>query len=443
MPTTTRQRRIVRQKAKGPVDPQLGKRVRALRLARRMTQAELAGDDFTKGFISLVENARTRISLRAAEILARRLGVSVTDLFGTATPSDRELEFVLLRAEQSLATGDAAQATHMVEAAEAKSEGVLRARFQRLRARALIETTRSRDAVRLLDQALRTFRRHGQAELEARTLFDLARAHARLQAPGEAINLALACEREIEAGKVVDRTLELEVHRFLVNAYAWIGDHASADARGERALALAQDVADPAALAKLYASLAQTRHEQGDAEAALSYARRSLELYERLRMETAVGETWNTLGWLYLQRKQYAKAGEALDEAERRARAFKNDRLLSYVLSTRSEIALARGKFDEATALAEESAAHPEVPPRCKAEALLVKAQALAAQQASLARVKDAFEEAIAAHEAEPPRVRAKADEAYAAVLAERGDAKGAYEHAQRALQLMRPGLPA
>lgn len=441
MPTATRQRRVVRQKAKGPVDPELGRRVRALRVARSMTQAELAAEDFTKGFISLVENARTRISLRAAEILARRLGVAVTDLFGTVTPSDRDLEFVLLRAEQTLASGDPAGALRMAESAEPKSESVLKARFQRVRARALIESTRSKDAVRLLDQALRTFRRHGLADLEARTLFDLARAHDRLDSPGEALNLALACERAIETGRVADRTLELDVHQFLASAYARLGDHSSADLRAERALALAKDIADPAAVARLYSDLALARHEQGELDAALTYARRSLELYEQLRKEAAVAEAWNSLGRLYVRRGHYAKAAEALAEAERRAGDARNERLASCILATRAELALARGELAHAVAIAEKSATHPGAAPECRADALLVKAQALARHRASLAKVRSAFEEAIAAHDGEPQRRRAKAHEAYAQVLAARGEAKSAYEHARQALQLLRPAL--
>jgi RNA polymerase sigma factor (sigma-70 family) len=77
---TARLGRVVHQKAKGPVDPALGKKIRDIRLARGMTQAQLAGEDFTKGFISLVETGRTRISLRAGEIFAARLGVPMSVL---------------------------------------------------------------------------------------------------------------------------------------------------------------------------------------------------------------------------------------------------------------------------------------------------------------------------------------------------------------------------
>ncbi len=73
-------KRVVHQKAKGPIDPSIGLKVRELRTARGMTQAQLAGPDFSKGFISLLETGRTRVSLRAAHIIASRLGVDVTEL---------------------------------------------------------------------------------------------------------------------------------------------------------------------------------------------------------------------------------------------------------------------------------------------------------------------------------------------------------------------------
>jgi len=49
-------------------------------MAEEMTQAQLAGNDFSKGFISLVETGKTRMSLRAAGILAARLGIPLSAL---------------------------------------------------------------------------------------------------------------------------------------------------------------------------------------------------------------------------------------------------------------------------------------------------------------------------------------------------------------------------
>ncbi len=79
-----RRKRVVRQKAKGPIDPRFGQRVRELRAAAGMTQAQLAGADFSKGFVSLVETGRARASLRAAQIFADRLRVPLAELVDPA-----------------------------------------------------------------------------------------------------------------------------------------------------------------------------------------------------------------------------------------------------------------------------------------------------------------------------------------------------------------------
>src|SRR5439155_8627870 len=138
------------------IDPSMGERIRALRQARGMTQAQLAGDDFTKGFISLLETGRTHASLRAAGILAGRLDIPIGELMvAHGRPAEAELEFTLIRAEQELAAGRAQVAAEAAAALQPKTSGLLRARAKRLRARALIESTRSREAIQLLDGARR------------------------------------------------------------------------------------------------------------------------------------------------------------------------------------------------------------------------------------------------------------------------------------------------
>lgn len=53
----------------------LGRLVREARKARGMTQAELAGEEFTASFISQVERGLTAPSLKSLRIIASRLGL--------------------------------------------------------------------------------------------------------------------------------------------------------------------------------------------------------------------------------------------------------------------------------------------------------------------------------------------------------------------------------
>lgn len=442
MTPATTTRRKTRQQAKGPIDPAMGLRVRELRTARGMTQAELAGSDFTKGFISLVESGRTRMSIRAAGILSSRLGVGVGDLVAAGRPgAESEVELSLLRAEAHLSAGRFAEALEVAGTVEGAVEGAARPRLARLRGRALLELGRPKEAVIGLDDALRLFRSTSQRDLAARALFDLAQAHAALEAHGEGLNFALQCEHAIAAGDIVDRTLELKVAAFLAAAFVLIGDFTAADIRSERARALAEDVADPRTLADLYENLTVARQRLGDLDAALTYARRAVAAYEELGRTRDVGSTWNTMGWVYVQRGQASRAAEALAKAERIARETSDHRLMGYVLQNRAQLALLRDDPDAAVNLADQSIALEGVSARCRALSRLVRARALAQTKATPAAVRTAFSEAASALEPLGDRVAARAYTAEFEALNERGLHRDAARAAKRALELLRPLL--
>lgn len=442
LPAATKQRRVVHQKAKGPVDPVSGQRVRQLREARHLTQSDLAGSDFSKGFISLVETGRTRMSLRAAQIIAQRLGVPVADLLTAPTTNDeRELELQLLQAETLLARGEASAAAQLAEQLERHAAGSMAPRIKRLRGRALSMSNRTRDGLRLLDEALRAYRAEGNRELVTRTLYDLAVAHARLEEQGEALNLALQAEHLVNEGAVVDRTFELMLLSFLAGTFVVLADFGAADLRTERAKAVAEDVSDPRAVANLYENLALTRQRQGDFDAALAYARRSLQSYEEMGSKAGIGSAWNTLGWVYISRGQAGRASEALARAQRLAEQNKDGRLMAYVLQNQAELELIRGNADAAVKLADESILHPEASTRCRAISRLVKAQALAKTKATDARVTAAFKQAITELEPHGRRMTARAYQALFETQVARGQAKQANESAKLALEALQPTL--
>ena len=60
----------------------LGERVRSARRAAGLSQAQLAGDELTKGFISQVEAGLVRPSIRSLQVIAGRLGRSLDYFVG-------------------------------------------------------------------------------------------------------------------------------------------------------------------------------------------------------------------------------------------------------------------------------------------------------------------------------------------------------------------------
>src|ERR671929_620627 len=78
----------------------LGERLRQLRVAAGLTQSELAGERFSKEYVSQIERGKTRPTRETIEWLAVRLGGDARFLAnGVATDERGRIEGGLARAE--------------------------------------------------------------------------------------------------------------------------------------------------------------------------------------------------------------------------------------------------------------------------------------------------------------------------------------------------------
>src|SRR3954453_4824232 len=83
--------------------PSMGERVRQLRIAKGLTQTDLAGERFSKEYVSQIERGKTRPTGETIEWLAARLGVDQSFLETGVSSSERErVESVIARAEAAL-----------------------------------------------------------------------------------------------------------------------------------------------------------------------------------------------------------------------------------------------------------------------------------------------------------------------------------------------------
>lgn len=421
-------------------DQAIAGRLRALRKARGLSQGALAGDDFTKGFISQVEHGYSRLSVRAAQILAGRLEVDISDLLGEIDSSERATEARLLEAEQELAAGSPEVALRSLRALRAT--GRLRGRALRAQGRALLALDRTQEALTVLRGARIELRANGGAELAVRVLYDEALAHARLDQSEEAMLSALECERALRAGEIVDRTLELQVRTLLASAYVRRGDFAAADHEIALASELAQEVTSREARAALHASIAKTEQDRGHFDKAVEHWQRSMVELEALGREQAVAETWNNLALAQLGRGQLIQARQSLAHADELATKLQHTRFQPWIRVTRSKLALQERRFAEAEQLANEVVGRRGAPGRARSEALLVIARALRAQRAPIGRVRKAFEAAFGAIADAPPGARARVLREYGDALDAAGDAAGAINQLRAALDLLRPVPP-
>src|SRR5206468_8336043 len=83
-----------------PEGIRLGERVRQLRIAAGLTQSELAGDRFSKEYVSQIERGKTRPTGETIAWLASRLDVDAGYLAnGVSTDERGRVEATLTRAE--------------------------------------------------------------------------------------------------------------------------------------------------------------------------------------------------------------------------------------------------------------------------------------------------------------------------------------------------------
>src|SRR5436305_7893998 len=136
--------RVNRETKTRPARPEaigLGVRLRQLRAAAGLTQSDLAGDRFSKEYVSQIERGKTRPTRETIEWLAARLGVDPGFLAnGVATDERGRLEGALARAEALLEGADNEQAAAEYEALvpAARATGV-----PELEARALVGAGRT------------------------------------------------------------------------------------------------------------------------------------------------------------------------------------------------------------------------------------------------------------------------------------------------------------
>src|SRR5437899_9022794 len=92
----------------------VGARIRSLRTAKGLTQAQLAEPQYTKAYISMLESGRTRASMKALEHIAGRLGVQPSDLLG-GSPSPAAPQYDLIESRRLVAQGHPPEAIPLLE----------------------------------------------------------------------------------------------------------------------------------------------------------------------------------------------------------------------------------------------------------------------------------------------------------------------------------------
>jgi len=421
---------------RSPLVADVGARIRSLRTARGLTQAQVAEPQYTKAYISMLESGRTRASMKALEHIAAVLGVQPADLLGgSASPAVPQYD--LLEARRLIEQGRAAEAVAVLETLD---EGLTPAdQLVRLRSLAAAYNAlgEAKQAFPLIERAQRMAELLGDTAELVRVKAELAAAYAATFASADAIRIYRECVQACDDGLLNDPPFHFLRLADLATLLVQQRQPKQALPVFERALALAEQLSDRAAIGALYAGLAGSYRQQGDVERAIRYSRRSLQTFEELRSLDAIAATFDRVAVLHAENGNRERARECLGRGAAIAQENKRDGTLASIRTTEAEIA-AKTDPTEALELAQAALkfARKADQPDAQVRALVLIGELKMAGNGSAAR--RSFQDARTLAEERAPQLLRTIFDRWSRAAEGSGDSEEALRLARRALELVR-----
>jgi tetratricopeptide (TPR) repeat protein len=297
----------------------LGTRMRRLRLARGMTQKELADPKYSYAYVSTIEAGRRTPSREAIEHFASRLGVTPDELL-TGRPADLapQLELRLMEARVASSAGrseDADQELNAI-AKEAKRYGLSRLQARSEEGLGLQDERRARP-----DAALVHYQRAEEllADDPPTAWVDAVAGQARcFEALGDvrySIFLLESLLDRLEREELRDPDALSRLHSSLVFAYLEAGIHRKAAESGAELVSLASHVADPLRVAQMHMNIARLFLHDGKIDDAQTSLRRAEETYRHLNLKVETAGAHLALGYIASREGNLEQARSLLEEA--------------------------------------------------------------------------------------------------------------------------------
>lgn len=434
----------------------LGQRLRRARLARNLTQGEVARNQFSVSYVSAVERGQIRPSLGALEKLAERLQVPVTDLLGTGdfesklgisygesreSNADRyrdEVDSRLRDAQIQIQAGNPTAALEQLRRLHTPSLSTRESTLTQLvMARAYLASGNADEARRLASDAVSQADRLGDRDTTERLRNTLGEAYALLHSDPLALEQFRACLNAINQGYIYDPAFKLTVLHNLGSQYAKLGETDQAIGYLRQATEAAREVVDPERLGAAYWAASSAANAKGDTAHAKIYAQRSLGAYEEARNRRLVGQTFTRLGQTYAQAGQIDEALNELQAAYTIASGQQDVRGIADAQRGLAAVYLAEGRLDDAARAAQDALDQLSSAgaPAESAESLVTLAR-VQEQQSAFDKAEASYKSAIEllGSAGQPERLR----EVYASFseyLERRGDSQRAFVMLKNAYQ--------
>jgi transcriptional regulator with XRE-family HTH domain len=297
----------------------LGTRLKRLRLARGMTQKELARPKYSYAYVSTIEAGRRTPSREAIEHFAARLGVTPDELI-TGRPADLEARLEL-RLQEARVTLSGESADDAEETFRAIAKDAQRFHLPRIQAKAEAGLGLWFERRSQPEEGLDHHQRAEEllASEPANEWVDAVAGKARcLEALGDvryAIFLLESLLDRLEREKLRDPDALSRLHASLIFAYLEAGiPHKAADS-GAELMALAPHLTDPLRVAQMHMHMARLFLHEGRPEDAQRSLRRADEVYRQRNLKTEMAGAHLALGYVASREGDLPQARVELEHA--------------------------------------------------------------------------------------------------------------------------------
>src|SRR5712691_2494750 len=266
----------------------LGERLRQLRVSAGLTQSDLAGDRFSKEYVSQIERGKTRPTRESIDWLASRLGVDPGFLAnGVSTDERGRLEGALARAEALYEAGRIDEAKEEFESllAPVAATGLPELEVRGLygTAKARMRVGELRPALELLNQARGVAEGPGFSDVErAEVLYWLGVCRLSLSSVQTALGLFNEALSLAERSGLPCDALRSKILCWRSRCWRHQRDYEAAREDVERALELAESVQDARTIGEAYFQASIVADREGHWVLARSYAEKARTAYEQL-----------------------------------------------------------------------------------------------------------------------------------------------------------------
>ena len=331
----------------------VGDRLREARLARGLTQEQLATGLATKGFISQIERNRASPSLAKLRLMAERLRLPLGHFTGDQLP----MEFTYLRksAELAVKAKEAARALALVEEAEPHATTANeRADLLRIKGRALDDLDRPGEAL-AAHQAAAAAAPPDDPQLCAAIYAEIGTVLAQQEQFVSAVEADLRALHWLDRAKPADPGLRARVLTNLGRACWSMGQLEQANAHLVSALNAATDAESLLRMANAHMALSVTTRAQGQLDEAIEHCHRALELHARIRQERDANRILNNIGDVHYSAGRLAEARDAQQRCLVRGHELRDDFVVGVSAGALAQYDLDEVKLNDAIAHAREA----------------------------------------------------------------------------------------